>query len=323
MTLSLVLLLATALALTDQTEEKITKRFPVQPGGTIVVDVDFGAIDVSTNADNEVVVDVHRRVSRGSQAEEEEFLAERPVTITPEGNTVSVLSVAQAPGKRSPGGNQRTEAKYTISVPAQFNAQLKTAGGTVAVSDLTGEVKAASKGGGLQFARLHGPLDAGTTGGAIRVVNCEGEQQVKTSGGGIDVAGGKGSFEGKTSGGPVKVKDFQGAVQVKTSGGEINIDNVTGKIDGKTSGGGITASFASPLSEEVNLMSSAGGVTLRVAENSAFDLDASTSAGSVKSELAVDSTGKPSPNHLKGPVNGGGKPVILRTSAGSIHVRKL
>jgi len=323
MKLSLVLLLATAVAVCADSEEKISKRFAVQPGGTIVVDVDFGSIDVSTHAANEVVVEVLRRVGMASQAEEEEFLAERPVTITPEGNEVTITSRAQTAGNRSSNGKQRTEAKYTITVPAQFNAQLKTAGGAVAVSDLTGDVKAVSMGGGLQFTRLHGPLDGSAAGGPIRVADCEGEQQVKTSGGGIDVSGGKGSFDGKTSGGPVNVKDFQGAVQVKTSGGGINVINVAGKVDGKTSGGGITARFASPLSDEVNLATSAGGVTISVAEGSAFDLDASTSAGNVSSELSVDSTGKPSRNQLKGSVNGGGKPVVLRSSAGSIQVRKL
>lgn len=323
MKLSPVLLFATALAVCAETEEKLVKRFAVQPGGTVVVDVDIGSIDVNTHAANEVVVDVLRRVSRASQAEEEAYLADRPVTITPEGNTVTITSQAQAPGSKTSNGKQRTEAKYTITVPAQFNARLKTAGGSVAVSDLTGEVKADSKGGGLQFTRLRGALDGGTAGGPIKVTDCDGDQQVKTSGGGIEVSGGKGSFDGKTSGGPVTVKNFRGAVQVKTSGGGITIDNVAGKLDGKTSGGGINASFASPLSDEVNLVTSAGGVTLRVAENSAFDLDASTSAGSVNCDLAIDSTGKPSRNHLKGPVNGGGKPVVLRSSAGSIQVRKL
>jgi DUF4097 and DUF4098 domain-containing protein YvlB len=269
------------------------------------------------------VVDVLRRISRGSQAEEEQYLADRPVTITPEGNKVTITSRAQTPGNRSASGKQRTEAKYTITVPAQFNAQLKTAGGSVVVSDLTGDVKADSKGGSLQFTRLHGLLEGSTAGGSIRVADCEGQQQVKTSGGGINLSGGKGSFDGKTSGGSVDVKDFQGAVQVKTSGGGINVINVAGKVDGKTSGGGITARFASPLSDEVNLVTSGGGVTISVAESSAFDLDASTAAGNVSSELSVDSTGKPSRNHLKGPVNGGGKPVVLRTSAGSIQVRKL
>jgi hypothetical protein len=43
----------------------------------------------------------------------------------------------------------------------------------------------------------------------------------------------------------------------------------------------------------------------------------------VSSDLSVDTEGKPSRGRLKGPVNGGGKPVVLHTSGGSIQVRKL
>jgi hypothetical protein len=326
MKLSTIFLLASGLAACADTEEQISKRFAVQPGGTLVVDVDFGSIDVKKNDTSEVVVDVVRKISRSTKAEEEEFLADRPVTFTPEGNTVTIESRAKTKEAGQSRGKQRTECKYTITVPAKFNAQIKTAAGAIAVSDLTGEVKAGTGGGGLNFAGLHGPLDGKTAAGAIRVVDCEGEQQVKTSGGGIEVSGGSGSFDGKTSGGLVLVKDFKGTVQVKSTGGGITVENVNGRVDGKTAGGAIAARFASPPSDEVRLATSGGGVTLQVAENAAFDLDAATSGGNVSSELSVDSGDdgkKPVRNRLKGPVNGGGKPVVLRTAGGSIQVRKL
>jgi len=323
MKLSPILLLVTCLVARAGTEEKINKRFAVQPGGRLVVTVDFGSIDVRTNATGEVVVDVLRKVSRSTQAEEEEFLADRPVTFAEEGNTVTISSRAKTKNTGSSRGRQRTEGNYTITVPAQFNVELKTAGGGIVVSDLTGEVKAGTSGGELKFARLHGPLDGATSGGAIRVTDCVGAQQVKTSGGGIEVSGGTGSFDGNTSGGPVAVKDFRGSVEVKSTGGGITIENVAGKVEGRTSGGAIAARFTSPLSEEVKLATSGGGVTLRVAEKSAFDLDASTSGGSVSCDLPLPDSDKPSHNRLKGPVNGGGKPVVLRSGGGSIQVRKL
>ena len=101
------------------------------------------------------------------------------------------------------------------------------------------------------------------------------------------------------------------------------MENVSGKVTGETSGGSISAVFASPGPNEVKLSTSGGGVTVRVPENAAFDLDASTSGGSVSSDLPVTVVGKVASSHIKGPVNGGGKPVVLRTSGGSIHVKKL
>ena len=318
----LIVLMASCLALYAETEEQISKQFSVQPGGKIVVEVDFGAIEVNTNGDNQVTVDVVRKISRSSKTAEEAFLRDHPVTISQTGNTVTITSRAKAKITSWWHGFQRNEAKYTITVPAPFSAQLKTAGGAITVNDLSGGVQARTSGGGLRFARLHGALNGETSGGGIRVADCEGPLKVGTSGGGIEVAGGAGSLEGVTSGGSVRVRDFHGPAHVASSGGGINLEDVVGKIDGSTSGGSIAARFSTPLSDEVKLETSGGGVTLKVPDNSAFDLDAATSGGSVRSEIPVAVVGKLEHSRLKGPVNGGGKPVVLRTSGGSIQVKK-
>ena len=323
MKLSMLALLASGLTVAAVTDEQITRNFNVQPGGKIVVDVDFGSIEIRTNSTSQVTVDIVRKVTRRNKAEEENFLREHAVTFTQDGNTVTIHSKGKSKENHWWRGNQRTEGKYTLTVPSQFNAQLKTAGGGVAVSDLTGEVKAGTSGGGFKFARLHGNLDGNTSGGSIHVVDCEGTLKVNTSGGGIDVSGGTGSLDGGTSGGSVHVRDFRGPTHVETSGGGITLENVNGRIQGSTSGGSISARIAAPVSEEVNLETSGGGVTVQVPDGSAFNLDAETSGGGVSSELPVAVVGKVQGNSLKGAVKGGGKRVFLRTSGGSIHVRKI
>ena len=268
------------------TEEQFTKSFSVQPGGKIVVDVDMGSIDLfATNASNEVVVDVWRKIGRKKKTDEEAYLREHPVEISQDGNTVSVRCRSKSKTKWSWGFTERNqnEAKYTLVVPAQFNARLDTAGGAISASDLTGEVKADTSGGGLRFSRLHGPLEGNTSGGGIHVTDCEGKLRIETSGGGITVAGGSGSLKAETSGGPVSVSKFRGPANLQTSG---------------------------------------GGITLRLPANAAFELDAETSAGGVSSDLPVTVVGKHEHGRLKGSVNGGGHPVVLRTSAGGIHVVK-
>src|SRR5437762_9157906 len=147
MKLILPLLFAGCLALSAETEEQINKRFPVQPGGRLVVDVDFGSIDVNTNGTGEVVVDVVRKVSRGSKSDEEAFLRDRPVTFSQDGNSITIHSRANSKLTLTWRRSQRVEGKFTITVPAAFHAQLKTSGGGIAVSDLTGEVKAGTSGG--------------------------------------------------------------------------------------------------------------------------------------------------------------------------------
>ena len=315
-------LIVLPLATQAATEEKVSKKFSVKTGGTIVVDVDVGGIDVGTNATGEVIVDVWRKASRSSKSDEEKFLKDNPVTFSQKGDTVTVRCKTKTKNSWSLFSHSSNEAKYTITVPAQFNARLDTAGGGIEVDDLTGDTKAHTSGGGLHFARLHGPVNGDTSGGGIHVLNCEGKVKINTSGGGIDVAGGSGSLDGDTSGGAVNVKKFSGPMHVETSGGGITILGATAKVEGSTSGGSITAELAAPVSDSVKLETSGGGITLRVPSDAAFDLDAETSAGNVHSEFAVAGAPKKDRDHLKGAVNGGGKTVWLRTSAGSIHVNK-
>jgi hypothetical protein len=323
--IALALLLASSAAYAA-TEETLNKTFSATSGGTLVVEVAFGSIEVTTNAASEVAVDVWRKVTRSSKTAEKEYLTENPVEFTQDGNTITVRcrrADQEKKGWSIWGNGNRNEAKYTIRVPAQFNAKLNTAGGPIGVSDLTGEVKAGTSGGALKLARIHGPLTGNTSGGAIRVSDSEGEIKVGTSGGGIEVAGGSGSLKGNTSGGRISVNEFSGPIAVSTSGGGISIEKATGKVEGNTSGGSINVSFAAPVKEDIKLSTSGGGVTVKVVGGSAFNLDASTSGGGVTCDLPVTVTGKQERNRLKGPVNGGGPNVVLRTSGGGIQVKNL
>lgn len=307
------------------TEETLNKTFTATAGGTLVVDVQFGSIDVTTNSTDEIAVDVWRKVTRKNKAEEAEYLNDYPVEFVQDNNTLTVrCKKSNTKNSWSIWGNgNRNEAKYTLRVPAKFNTKLNTSGGGISVTDLTGEVKAGTSGGGLKFARIHGPLNGNTSGGSIRVSDSEGEIQIGTSGGGIEVAGGSGSLKGKTSGGSVTVKAFSGPISVSTSGGGITIENATSKVEGSTSGGSINATLGSSLKEDIKLSTSGGGVTVKVAEGAAFNLDASTSGGGVTCDLPVTVQGKMERSRLKGPVNGGGPMVSLHTSGGGIHVKKL
>jgi DUF4097 and DUF4098 domain-containing protein YvlB len=319
---ALLLLLASGAAFAA-TEENINKTFPVAPGGLLVVDVDSGSIDVSTNtAPTEITVDVWRKVTRKNKEAEEQFLRDYPVQFLHEGNTLIIRERNEVSNHWFGNWRNRNEGKYTIRVPAQFSAKLHTSGGGIAVSDLAGEVKADTSGGGLRFTRVHGPLTGDTSGGGISVADCEGAIKIHTSGGGIDVAGGSGSLNGDTSGGGVKVRNFAGPASVETSGGGITIENVQGAVEGSTSGGSINAVLLSPVPGEVTLSTSGGGVTVKVPDNAAFNIDARTSGGGVTCDLPVTVQGKIEHGHLKGVVNGGGLAVVLRSSGGGIHIKK-
>jgi hypothetical protein len=326
MKLASILLLLTSFTAAAATGEQIKTNFNAVSGGSLVVDVDFGSIDVATNSTNEVSVDVWRKVTRKDQAEEAQFLRDNPVQFTREGDTVTVHCRQKRGEHRwfhwGSNGN-RIEGKFTIRVPARFNASLIASGGAIAVSDLTGKVNADTSGGGLKFTRLHGPLVGDTSGGGIRVVDCEGEIKIDTSGGGIELAGGGGSLQGESSGGGVKVRNFRGPVSVESSGGGITVENAGGKLRAESSGGPVHAVLPSPIPGDVSLESSGGGVTVMVPPDAAFNLDAESSGGGVSCDLPITIQGKKQHDELKGAVNGGGPTLKLESSGGGVHVKKL
>ena len=320
---ALATVLVAATSVLAATEENFSRSFAVAPGGKLVIDVDFGAIEVSTNAVSEVSVEVHRKVGLRSEAKEKEFLAERPVTFDQSADTVTVRS--RKAGKVKWGwnwGGQKLEGRYIVRVPSRFDVKLDTSGGHIHVSDLTGDVKAATSGGGLKFARIRGPIHGDTSGGGIQLADCDGSIKVDTSGGGIDSTGGSGTLRADTSGGSISVKRFAGPAHLDTSGGGIKVEDIGGAVEASTSGGSISARLRSPLPGPVKLGTSGGGITVDAPADTAFDLDADTSAGSVTCDLPIAAVGKKERDHLKGPVNGGGPKVSLDTSAGSIRVRK-
>lgn len=143
---------------------------------------------------------------------------------------------------------------------------------------------------------------------------------VKTGGGSIEISDLNGVVEARTSGGSISLGKINGDVDVKTSGGSIRVDDVVGNIDAHTSGGSIRATISKQPTQDSKLTTSGGSITAYLAEGIAVDLNASTSGGRVKSEFDV--VGKVKKTSIKGEINGGGPDLYLRTSGGSVKIKK-
>ena len=76
-------------------EENVSQSLDGAPGGRLIVDVDFGTIDVSAGADDKITVQAHRKIDSDNDAQEKEYLASAPVTVSKEGNTVTIRARRQ------------------------------------------------------------------------------------------------------------------------------------------------------------------------------------------------------------------------------------
>lgn len=308
------------------TEETWHHRSPASSEGRLVLDIEFGSIEVVTNGTSEVVLESVRRLSLGNRDKEAKFLSERPIQVEEKDGVLKVTALRKGGSRISWnfGGarNRRTEARWKVSVPERFQVDLDTAGGDIAVAGIVGKVQADTSGGALRFERVQGPIHGDTSGGPISVVDSRGDIHVDTSGGGIEVRGGGGTLHADTSGGPITVRSFEGTAQVETSGGGITLENIVGSVDASTSGGGIQAVLPSPVPGDVHLETSGGNISLKVPSAAGFQIDAESSGGGVSSEVPLTSTATRERDDLKGVVNQGGPKVQLRTSGGGIRIRK-
>ena len=301
-------------------EENLSREVDVAAGGKLIVDVDFGSIQVAAATDGKVSLEAHRIVEFGNEAKEKEYLAAAPVTFTKERNVVTVRSRHKESWTNWHFGFSRMDARYTLHVPKKFDLDLHTSGGAIAAADISGDLKAHTSGGKLEFANLEGTLTASTSGGSIEVEDCRCPTEIKTSGGHISVVNGTGVLHARTSGGRIEVRNLSGDADLETSGGSLVLEKIRGKLVGRTSGGSIHASMPGEVAGDVQLKTSAGSIEFAVPQNASLDIDARTTGGRVISELPLTESDSRR-EHLQGKLNGGGKSVVLETSAGSITLR--
>ena len=318
---ALLLLFIAATTASALSEENLNESLDGAPGGKLIVDVDFGTIDVSAGTDDKITVAAHRKIDSDNEAQEKEYLASAPVKVSKEGNTVTIRARRQNKERNlNWSGRCSMDARYTVHVPRSFNSELRTGGGTIIVAELTGSMSADTSGGKLKFTHLRGPTGATTSGGSIELNGCEGALRVDTSGGRIEAIDGSGSLEARTSGGSIVVRNFGGDTKVETSGGRLSFENINGKITGRSSGGSISAKLKSPVPGDVNLETSAGSIDVLVPADAGLDVEAEASSGRVTSDLPVTGT-RTDHESVKGKINGGGKSLVLRSGAGSISIK--
>jgi len=296
-------------------DSPVRRVFNVAPGGTLYLDTDVGNVHVVPGASG-VVVSVQRR-ARGQKELDRDHL-----TMQQQGNDVHVRNEVEQTSRWFSWGND-LDMTFDVTVPAHYNVELKTSGGNVSVGDLHGFVHARTSGGNVRLAHIDGPVDGHTSGGDVRLDGATGNANLHTSGGSVVVGDIGGNLEIKSSGGSLETHRVGGTLYARTSGGGITIGDARGAIDAETSGGSIRASLSAQPRGDSRLSTSGGSITVALAPAIGVDLDAHTSGGGVNSDLPITVMGKVSDDSLNGKLNGGGPKLVLRSSGGGIHVRKL
>ncbi|HEX7192731.1 MAG TPA: DUF4097 family beta strand repeat-containing protein [Thermoanaerobaculia bacterium] len=128
------------------------------------------------------------------------------------------------------------------------------------------------------------------------------------------------SLDLETTNGAIEVNGVAGMLKVETTNGHIRLDRCAGNVDASTTNGRVTAELLSVNRDRTNRLSTTNGrIVLTVPPSLAAEIDASTTNGSIDSDLAV-ATHSVGRHSLQGTINGGGAPLRLRTTNGSIEI---
>lgn len=279
-----------------------TKSFTVTNGGKFEVDTHAGGIHISTWEKNEVFIKVEDITS-----EDLEYLK-----MSQNGNIVSV--------EFHPKERKQFKLHFDISLPAEFNIDIKTGGGGIEIENkqtIVGKVRVNTGGGSIEIKDVNGNLELETGGGGIHSGSVKGDADISTGGGEILCDKISGSASIRTGGGDVRlgsigwdlvlqvgggsiaVEDIGGTAQIRTGGGDIKIGKIAGKGMVDAGGGNILVRGGNG-----ELSASTGGGNVNM-QNITGSVKARTGAGNINLELMPDEKGRTS----------------LTTGAGNIELR--
>lgn len=246
------------------------KTLSTESGYRLTTNSFAGNIKVTTSASNEVTVKAY--------CNEE---AKDKLDISAENSSGGVtVDVKKKPGAKLNSCNFRLE----ITVPSSYNVSLKTGGGNLSVTSLTGK------------------MDLRSQGGNINLENSSGETIASTQGGNISL------------------KTFEGNVTAETNGGNIKLSGSNGSVSASTNGGNITLDYTGS-NNGISLNTSAGNINVEIPAEFNADVDLSTAVGKIVSDFGNPSD-KHIGSNLKTTIGSGGNKLVCSTNAGTIIVNK-
>jgi len=271
--------------------DTIKETFKVRSGGTLVIDIDRGSIEVKTITGNEVHVELERRIRGVEDDEIKMFLNRHQVVISQDGNSIIIDAKfddenvsSWSRGRRRK--DDRFELTVTVLVPETFNLDLLSDAGNVEIEDLIGSIVARIGMGNINIGDIIGSIDIVTGAGFI------------------------------------EINSIDGSVEVISGAGNIEINDVGGSVVARTGAGDVEVTITKQPRGDSQLSSGSGAVTVYMEEGIAVDVEARVSLGSAESAFGHKIDGKWMSKSFEGRVNGGGPALVIYSGVGSISLKR-
>lgn len=257
--------------------------------------------------------------------------------------------------------SSRVAIDLDVVVPKKSTLTIRNERGNIEVSDVGPELSVSTQHGDVEVRGAAADVDVEMRRGDVKISDVKGDAKISGKGGQVEVvnaAGGltlDGEFYGpiraekvargvrfisnrtdltltrlpghlETASGNLEIFDSTGNLTLRTREYNINLENVTGKIKVENRSGDIQARFVSSPKEDIDITNSSASIAISLPASSAFQIVADSRSGEITSEFEDSSLKKTATEsgdaHLEGSVGARGPKITLKTTYGSISLRK-
>ncbi|NRA68201.1 MAG: DUF4097 family beta strand repeat protein [Pseudobacteriovorax sp.] len=201
---------------------------------------------------------------------------------------------------RIKGGNGNV--RYQLEVPKISGVKIRTAGGSLHIENIRGNVAGETRGGSIHMEKISGRAVVKSRGGSLHLEDVSGD---------IDV---------ETNGGSIHAERSEGKLKFTTNGGSMNLEKVAGELKAETGGGSMNVSMDQPIKKGIRLRTGGGNIVLQLPSSADVSLDASTGFGKVLLFDRDKKLLKSVDRRLSYKLKNGKVPVDISTGAGSIEI---
>src|SRR6202140_2232096 len=291
------MLLAIAAATPSARAEDVTKSFTVNGRAIVRVDTNDGSVRVTSGDNKEVQFHV--------EYQGYELNRNLRVDTRQDGDKVELVARVSGHWGFSWGGHNRN-LRIEVRMPKSGDLQVSTGDGSVEASGVDGNVIISTGDGSVKANELTGTIDLHTGDGSISVDRLKGDIKMRTGDGSIEARALDGKVTADSGDGHIKLEGRFDGLNIKTGDGsvEARVGNGSGTKSGGTFGpGGGPGEMTLPGDLQANI-------------------DASTGDGHISLGMPVTVEGSFSNSQIHGKMNGGGQPLVIHTSDGSIRLSK-
>jgi DUF4097 and DUF4098 domain-containing protein YvlB len=309
--ISVLFLLISTLSSAQENKYSFEEKYDISSPANLEITISDG--DVNVHPGDDGVFKVYYIVRKSGifvNMSKEELEEHVIITVNHDANSLAI----SIKNKSTYNWRNQYDVSFEIYVPVQTSCYLKTSDGDIMLSGLNADQKCRTSDGDIRVKKINGKVELQTSDGDINVSGINGDMIMETSDGDIEAEDIEGSLEMITSDGDIEMKGVIGAVSAVTSDGDIDAIDCSGSITASTSDGDIHGNFLK-ITNKLSFVTSDGDINITVPKELGFNIK--LKGETLRAHLS-NFTGKNSEHHIEGDINGGGIPVELITSDGTV-----